>query len=70
MNPDRDLAHTVGDARKRLTEKPGPFSPGDLIADAEYWYDHDAPYPTPNFDEVHAHADVDWTGPNVVLGED
>jgi hypothetical protein len=23
-----------------------------------------------NHDEQHAHADVDWTGPNVVLGED
>lgn len=24
----------------------------------------------PNHDEVHAHADIDFTGPNVVLGED
>jgi hypothetical protein len=23
-----------------------------------------------NHDEIHAHEDVDWTGPNVVLGED
>lgn len=42
-----DLAHTVGDARKRLTD----------------------PLP-PNHDEVHAHADVDWTAENIVRGED
>jgi hypothetical protein len=43
VKPDRDLAHMVGDARKRLDDLP------------------------PNFDEVHAHEDVDW---NIVRGED
>jgi hypothetical protein len=44
-------------------------------------YDHDDGYCTcpwhveqrrqvAGHDEIHAHADVDWTGPNVVLGED
>jgi hypothetical protein len=81
VKPDRDLAHTVGDARKRLADlrertqkrreeypevQTGPSLASDAIRAAQWrsetW--------RANHDEQHAHEDVDWTGPNIVRGED